>query len=627
MTDGARRALVVSCDRYEDSKLRTLPATSADADAMAGALGNPEIGGFEVEVSKNEEERLVRRRLTAFFRDRRRDDLLVLHLSCHGLKDDEGNLHFATTDTEVDDLDATSIASEFVNRQMARSLSRRIVLLLDCCYSGAFAGGMLSKAGDTLDLKERFDGRGRIVLTASTSMEFAWVENELTGSANPSIFTSALVHGLETGCADRNRDGWITVEELYDYAYERVRQVTPKQTPGQWTFDVQGELYLARSSLKPDPPNLPPELQSAIESPYSKIRLGAVEELARLARGSEAGGAAAAREALEMLQLDDSKSVSEAAGGALVEPPPWTEKPVVSAGPSAFVEPVSPERVPSWVWYLGAAATSLFALGFAFPWDTRGRSWVDRQFSAVGWIADWLSALSPLALVVGAIAGLVLAYRPATRAFGAGLLIGLGLVATGKYGGLLLWLATLTEMRRAASLIVLTLVVAAGCCLVAVGVLLARRAPPERPATRSWSWLVVSLVVVGSALTLLGCVIPFNGGSDEDVAARAIVPGANNEADSWLALDQALVVLAALGALLVTRHSRTIASGILVAVGIASALLWVRYIGIPIAQKNTEGSAAPGGFVGLAGALALTGAGVLLGWPDRGGAARTEPAR
>ncbi len=331
MSDGARRALVVSCDRYEDSKLRTLPATSADADAMARALGNPEIGGFEVDVSKNEEERLVRRRLTAFFRDRRRDDLLVLHLSCHGLKDDEGNLHFATTDTEVDDLDATSIASEFVNRQMARSLSRRIVLLLDCCYSGAFAGGMLSKAGDTLDLKERFDGRGRIVLTASTSMEFAWVENELTGSANPSIFTSALVHGLETGCADRNRDGWITVEELYDYAYERVRQVTPKQTPGQWTFDVQGELYLARSSLEPDPPHLPPELQSAIESPYSKIRLGAVEELARLARGSEAGGAAAAREALEMLQLDDSKSVSEAAGGALVEPPPWTEKPVVSA--------------------------------------------------------------------------------------------------------------------------------------------------------------------------------------------------------------------------------------------------------------------------------------------------------
>ena len=625
MTDGARRALVVACDTYGDAKLRKLPATSADADAMARALGNPEIGGFEVEVSKNEEERLVRRRLTAFFRDRRRDDLLVLHLSCHGLKDDEGNLHFATTDTEVDDLEATSIASEFVNRQMARSLSRRIVLLLDCCYSGAFAGGMLSKAGDALDLKERFDGRGRIVLTASTSMEFAWVENELTGSANPSVFTSALVHGLETGSADRNRDGWITVEELYDYAYERVREVTPKQTPGQWSFDVQGELYLARSSLEPDPPHLPPELQSAIESPYSKIRLGAVEELARLARGSEAGVAAAAREALETLRHDDSKSVSEAAGAALAEPPPWTEKPVVSARPSA---PVSPERVPPWVWYLGAAATLLLALGFAFPWDTRGRSWIDRQFAAVGWIADWLSALSPLALVVGAIAGLVLAYRPATRAFGAGLLIGLGLVAAGKYGGLVLWLATLDEMRRAVSLFVLTLVVAAACSLVAVGVLLARRAPPEHPATHSWSRLVVSLVVVGSALTLLGCVVPFNGGSDEFfVAARAIVPGAKNEADSWLALDQALVVLAALGALLVARHSRKVASGILVAVGLVSALLWVRYIGIPIAQKATQGSAAPGGFIGLAGALALAGAGVLLAWPGSGTDARTEPAR
>jgi len=35
-------------------------------------------------------------------------------------------------------LSATAVAADFVDRQMTRSRSRRIVLFLDCCYAGAF---------------------------------------------------------------------------------------------------------------------------------------------------------------------------------------------------------------------------------------------------------------------------------------------------------------------------------------------------------------------------------------------------------------------------------------------------------------------------------------------------------
>ena len=155
----------------------------------------------------NEPEHVVRRKLSAFFDNRGLDDLLVLHLSCHGLKDDDGRLYFATADTELDHLEATAIPSEFVNRQMTRSRSRRIVLLLDCCYSGAFAAGMLSRADERVDIKERFDGRGRVVLTASSAMEYSFEGDQLAGEGKPSVFTSALVRGLATGEADRNQDG------------------------------------------------------------------------------------------------------------------------------------------------------------------------------------------------------------------------------------------------------------------------------------------------------------------------------------------------------------------------------------------------------------------------------------
>lgn len=82
---------------------------------------------------------MISEEIEDFFADRRHDDLLLLYFSCHGIKDDAGRLYFAGSNTKAQRLAATGISSVFVNEQIARSRSRRKVLLLDCCFSGAFA--------------------------------------------------------------------------------------------------------------------------------------------------------------------------------------------------------------------------------------------------------------------------------------------------------------------------------------------------------------------------------------------------------------------------------------------------------------------------------------------------------
>lgn len=54
------------------------------------------------------------------------------------MKDESVELYFAMGDSDVDHLEATAVSAEFLNPLMSRSASRRIVLLLDCCYAGAF---------------------------------------------------------------------------------------------------------------------------------------------------------------------------------------------------------------------------------------------------------------------------------------------------------------------------------------------------------------------------------------------------------------------------------------------------------------------------------------------------------
>ena len=318
--DEGRSALIVASDDYADPGLRRLRAPASDARALEAVLRDPGIGGFEARKLLNEPAHVVNLAVEEFFADRRPDDLLLVHFSGHGIKDDDGDLYFAATNTVLGRLGATAVAAGFVSRQMTRSRSRRVVLLLDCCYAGAFERGLVAKSGTEMGIEQQLGGRGRAVITASSAMEYAFEAGELTNTHEvpPSVFTSALVEGLQTGEADRDQDGLVGLDELYDYVYDKVRATTPNQTPGKWTFGMEGELYIARRSRPvTTPAPLPVELQQAIDSPFAGVRGGAVQELAAVLRGRHAGMALAARLALEQLSEDDSRAVAAAATAAL----------------------------------------------------------------------------------------------------------------------------------------------------------------------------------------------------------------------------------------------------------------------------------------------------------------------
>ena len=189
--NGQRKALIIANDEYEQETLQNLLAPAADAEALRRVLGDPQIGDFAVQVVHNEPSYVIQSQIEDLFSESRPDDVLLLHFSGHGLKSESGELFFAASNTRPNRLGSTAVPADFVRRCMRDSRSHSVVLLLDCCYGGAFAQGVTVRASGDVNVLDSFPqertggGRGRAVITASSAMEYAFEGDQLADDQQP----------------------------------------------------------------------------------------------------------------------------------------------------------------------------------------------------------------------------------------------------------------------------------------------------------------------------------------------------------------------------------------------------------------------------------------------------------
>jgi len=311
-------ALIIATSEYDDKRLQRLRSPAADAYSLEEVLRDQQIGDYQIDSLLNRPAHHANEAIEDFFKDRRLNDQLLLYFSCHGIKDDRGRLYFAASSTKLSRLASTGISSEFVAEQMYNCNARRIILILDCCYSGAFKRGLRHRAGESVDL-DNLAGRGRAILFASNAMEYAFEidGSEIEGAGISSLFTRTIVHALRTGEADLDGDGVVAVDELYDYVLDQLREITPRQTPGK-LIDTEGTIFIARSTKAISRLGaLSKDIRTALSSPLAGVRKGIVEELEPLLTSGNEVERLASRAALLQLSNDESDRVVAAAATAL----------------------------------------------------------------------------------------------------------------------------------------------------------------------------------------------------------------------------------------------------------------------------------------------------------------------
>ena len=246
-------ALLIGVDTYGEG-LQPLPAAPKDVAALGEVLLNPKMGGFdEAKPLINPTQPEMAREIELWFQDRQPEDLVLLFFSGHGVKDDRRDLYFAAANTEKQRdrlVRSTATAARFLHDCIRGCKAKYQVLILDCCFSGAF-GDLVGKDDGEIPLKEQLGAEGRVVLTSTSAVDYSFEEK----GADLSIYTRYLVEGIATGAADEDGDGVITAEELHRYAGRKVQETSPAMSPK--IFIPQGEGYRIRLARSPqDDPRL-----------------------------------------------------------------------------------------------------------------------------------------------------------------------------------------------------------------------------------------------------------------------------------------------------------------------------------------------------------------------------------
>lgn len=267
----AKVALLIGVSEY-GPELNPLPSAVKDVEVVKQVLQPLEMGGFdEVKQLLNPNPPVMREAIETLFLGRTKNDLVLLFFSGHIVQDDSGKLYFATSITskspKAEHIRVSTIPASFVHDLMSKSLCQRKVVILDSCFRSLSAQEMTANDNISADIKSQLGGEGQTILTSFTSMHNSFNSEYF----NQSVYTRYLVEGIRTGAADLDRNGSISVDELHQYASNKVQAVAPALKPEFYPSENGYQIVLAKSPI--DNPKL--KYRKEVES---WVRRGEISE-------------------------------------------------------------------------------------------------------------------------------------------------------------------------------------------------------------------------------------------------------------------------------------------------------------------------------------------------------------
>jgi tetratricopeptide (TPR) repeat protein len=258
-----RKALVVGISDYTNlQKLDFCKNDGREVYEVLTSLGY-EISHTNRLVGEAKGEK-VRDAIYDFFDDKRNDldDTLVFYYSGHGIPDADGDMYLASSDTDSDRPYRRGFSFEDLRKRMEKTIATRVVVILDCCYSGS---AKISKGDEEdtakigrliIEQKSRKlpEGQGKYILASSQLHQEAYALK----TGEHSIFTYYLLKGLRGNMDSIDSEGNVTPQSLGNYIIRSIMKLPVDERPRQRPMikaEESGNVILASyPELRPPQP-------------------------------------------------------------------------------------------------------------------------------------------------------------------------------------------------------------------------------------------------------------------------------------------------------------------------------------------------------------------------------------
>lgn len=231
-------ALLIGVANYE--KISSLPsAILNDVNDVAETLSSPEYCGYPPAnvvtlLDTNATRAAVLKGLEELIARAGPDDTACVFFSGHGCivgKPGNEDSIIATVDSDLADIENTSISSNELAAALVQIKAKRLLVFIDACHAGGASisknapdsEGYAFKSGYTQNAFEKLAvGSGRALMASCRADEVSSVFS----NARNSVFTTALLEGLR-GAADNGASGFIKVFDLFEYVSKEVPKLIP----------------------------------------------------------------------------------------------------------------------------------------------------------------------------------------------------------------------------------------------------------------------------------------------------------------------------------------------------------------------------------------------------------------
>jgi len=214
----AFKGLFIGIDRYASPGIEWLSCSGRDAMALH-ALFADTLGGDTTLLMDEEATLSTIRERFEHLATVDPDDVVVIAFSGHGTETHE----LVVYDTEPFNLANTTLPLTMLGEWCARIPARRLLVILDCCFSGGMGAKAIQAEARPRDIQSvdaklnEISGTGRIILTASGPTEKAWEVIRL----GHSLLTWHLLEALK-GPPEIRQGDRLGLLGLLDYVTRRV---------------------------------------------------------------------------------------------------------------------------------------------------------------------------------------------------------------------------------------------------------------------------------------------------------------------------------------------------------------------------------------------------------------------